>query len=117
MAPAQMGAHVQLETETENYWYIIPVCLKHSMIAPSLEIDDATVLVSTNVNETCGKQMPVGNILLDDLLTTAPPKVVIPEEPKTTAKELREKAASDTNLYYSKRKLKRVEPPALGMMY
>jgi hypothetical protein len=117
MARPQLGAHVQLECETENYWYIIPVCLKHSTTADSLEIDDATVLASAHVNETCGKQMPLGNVSPDDMPVTVAPNIVTQEKEKVTAKELRERAASDTNRYYSKRKVRRVEPPELGLMY
>jgi hypothetical protein len=116
-AKPQLGAHVQLEYETENYWYIIPVCLKHSISAPSLEIDDSTALASAHVNETCGKQMSIGNIFPDEVPVTIPTTVVTQETEKVTVKELRERAASDTNRYYSKRKIRRVEPPALGLMY
>jgi hypothetical protein len=61
MGKPELGAHVQKDSSTDGNWYIIPLCVKHSMRAASLEIADTTTLVSAHVNETCGKQMPLGN--------------------------------------------------------
>ncbi len=62
MGKPQLGAHVQKEDATENDWFIIPLCVKHSMRAESLEIVDTTILVSAHVSETCARQMPIGNV-------------------------------------------------------
>ena len=69
MAKPQLGAHVQKDSSTDTTWYIIPLCVKHSIRAASLEICDTTALVSAHVNETCAKQMPIGNVWPHDLQT------------------------------------------------
>jgi hypothetical protein len=117
MATPQLGAHVQIDNETENYWYIIPLCLKHSISATSLEIDDATVLVSAHVIENCGKQMPIGNIQPQDLPATIATNPMMHEQEKAKAQDLRGRSDTEMLRVYGKPKVRREEPPALGLMY
>jgi hypothetical protein len=52
---AVVGALVQKDSNTDNNWYIIPVCNKHNKEAAIIEIYPGTNLVSANVSKTCGK--------------------------------------------------------------
>jgi hypothetical protein len=61
MAKPELGAHVQKDDLDDTNWYIIPLCVKHSIRAEFLEIADTTIFVSAHVSETCGKQLPLGN--------------------------------------------------------
>jgi hypothetical protein len=63
----ELGAHVQKDSSTDTDWYIIPLCVKHSIKAESLEILDTTVFVSAHVSETCVKQRPIGDALPHEL--------------------------------------------------
>ncbi len=51
----EVGAHVQKDSYTDKSWYIIPLCQTHNKADGPLDIDDSVVLVSANVDETCGK--------------------------------------------------------------
>lgn len=53
MHRAEVGAHVQ-KANGSNRWYIAPFCSSHNNKTYSLEISDATKLVSANRSETCG---------------------------------------------------------------
>ncbi len=50
-----VGAHVQKGNSTDSSWYIVPLCKGHNAeTGKSLTLVDAVVLVSANVDETCG---------------------------------------------------------------
>jgi len=70
LAKPELGAHVQRDSSTDSNWYIIPLCVKHSIQAASLEIADTTTFVSAHVSETCARQMPIGNVWLRELVAT-----------------------------------------------
>lgn len=118
MTAPQLGVHVQIENETENYWWIIPLCLKHSVSAASLEIDDSTVLVSAHVIENCGKPVPVAEAVEPQgLPKQSAPDTTNYEKDLARAKELR--GHSDTTTFRSrgKRKARQEDPPALELTY
>lgn len=52
---AAVGAHVQKDSATDRAWYIIPLCDGHNKKADEMELSGTPILVSANVNETCGK--------------------------------------------------------------
>ena len=47
----EAGAHVQ--KESDNNWYIIPLCNSCNKLSDSLDVSDATIFVSANTSETC----------------------------------------------------------------
>ena len=65
-----LGAHVQKDDSSDTNWYIIPLCVKHSIKARFLKIGDTTTFVSAHVNDTCAKQLPIGNAWPHELLAT-----------------------------------------------
>ena len=75
MGKPELGAHVQKDISTDTNWYIIPLCVKHSIRAEFLEIADTTIFVSAQVADTCAKQLPLGNVgaleLRETLLTNS----------------------------------------------
>lgn len=53
-----VGAHVQLDSKTDNNWYILPLCNKHN--SPSsgiMEVSDNYKYVSANKSKTCDKKL------------------------------------------------------------
>lgn len=50
----EVGAHVQKDSETDNNWYILPLCKKHNKQSESLEICQEVSFASANINNTCG---------------------------------------------------------------
>lgn len=70
MAKAELGAHVQKDCDTDTNWYIIPLCVKHSLRADFLEISETAILVSAHVADTCGRQRPIGHVWPHELRTT-----------------------------------------------
>jgi len=50
-----VGAHVQKDDSNNKSWYIIPFCEHHNKKTEEIEVWSSTILVSANVNETCGK--------------------------------------------------------------
>jgi hypothetical protein len=60
MAKPELGAHVQKDDPSDTNWYIVPLCIKHSIRAEFLEVADTTTLVSAHVADTCAKQLPIG---------------------------------------------------------
>lgn len=55
MQKPEVGAHVQKDSSTDKSWYIVPFCQKcNKETGKSLTVGDSTVLVSANVNNTCG---------------------------------------------------------------
>jgi hypothetical protein len=117
MGAAQLGAHVQKDCASDSGWYILPLCVKHSMRAALLEISDTTLLVSADVNETCGKQMPIGNVCLEELRVTIATNASKYEKDVAKAQEKRGVAVGAMPRLYGKRRIGRVEPPALRLMY
>ena len=52
---ATVGAHVQKSTPLDQSWYIIPLCKGHNnRKGEEIELYGSPVLVSANVNKTCG---------------------------------------------------------------
>ncbi len=52
---AEVGAHVQKDTNADNNWYIVPLCKKHNAEkSKTIEVSDDTSLVPANVSNTCG---------------------------------------------------------------
>lgn len=49
-----VGAHVQMDSSSDNSWYIFPLCKTHNVATESLEVSDDYKLVSANVSQTCG---------------------------------------------------------------
>ena len=48
------GAHVQ-KCNSDMNWYIVPLCKQHNKSLGEIEVDDLTVLIPANIQETCGK--------------------------------------------------------------
>jgi len=117
MGKPQLGAHVQKDDVTDIRWHIIPLCVKHSMRAASLEIVDTTILVSAHVNETCGKQMPIGNVRPYDLQATIETSALKRETDSAMAQGWLARSHRVTPRLYGKRKAGREEAPALRLMY
>ncbi len=52
---AEVGAHVQKESGSDNKWYIAPFCVEHNnMKDQTLEVRILTYLAPANVATTCG---------------------------------------------------------------
>lgn len=117
MRAPQLGAHVQKASATDSGWYIIPLCVTHSIRASSLEIADATPMVSAHVNETCAKQMPIGNVWPDELAATIATDALKYEPDYALTRDWRSYIHRPTARLYGKRKASRVEPPALHPTY
>jgi len=117
MGMPQLGAHVQTDSVTDSDWYIIPLCVKHSIRAASLEIEDTTTLVSAHVSETCGKQMPIGNFWPNELRATMAMNGSKNETNIGKVQDWLRRFSPVTTRLYGKRKAGRQEPPALRLMY
>jgi hypothetical protein len=53
----QVGAHVQVESDVDKNWYIIPLCRTHGgRTGEGLTVPDWLPLVSADVVETCGRE-------------------------------------------------------------
>ncbi|HEY3863628.1 MAG TPA: hypothetical protein VGO59_17270 [Verrucomicrobiae bacterium] len=63
LAKPVLGAHVQKDSAGDMKWYIIPLCVKHSIRSEFLEIAEHTTFVSAHVGDTCCKHHPLGTIL------------------------------------------------------
>ena len=70
MGKPELGAHVQKDSSTDTNWYIIPLCVKHSIKAEIIEVADVTIFVSAQVADTCAKQLPIGNFRPQELRET-----------------------------------------------
>src|ERR1700744_3352175 len=70
MEKPQLGAHVQVADPDDPRWYIVPVCLKHSVKSSFMEISDTTILISAYVGDTCAREMPIGDISPAELKET-----------------------------------------------
>jgi hypothetical protein len=116
MVKPQLGAHVQRDSLTDSNWYIIPLCIKHSIRAASLEIANTTPLVSAQVNDTCAQQMPVGNVS-SRALQAALATNAFETESDTTAMHAMDIARRFTPGLYGKEKPARREPPTLRVHY
>jgi hypothetical protein len=116
MARPQLGAHVQRDDATDPNWYIIPLCVKHSIRAASLEIVGTSTLVLAHVSETCGKQMPIGNAWPHELKAALGSNIFRAESDTAIVHWTGESKRIMPKLY-SKRKPGHHEPPALTVMY
>ena len=67
MRKPELGGHVQKDDSADTNWYIIPLCVKHSIKAEFLEIVDTTTFVSAHVNDTCAKPLSLGNTWINDV--------------------------------------------------
>ena len=58
-----VGAHVQKDSASDSKWYILPLCHKHdAKIGESPVVNDNVELVSTDLEETCGRgRKSIGN--------------------------------------------------------
>jgi hypothetical protein len=117
MGKPQLGAHVQKDDPDDDNWYIIPLCVKHSIRAASLEIVDSTILVSAHVNETCARQMPIGNLWPRDLEATLATNALKYETDTAKGLDARGNAHRIAVRLYGKRKAGRAELPALSITY
>jgi len=117
MAKPQLGAHVQRDSATDISWYIVPLCVKHSIRAASLEILDSTPLVSAHVNDTCGKQMPIGNVWPHELEATFAASAVKFETEMIAARNPLGLSTRGTPGRCDKRKPTRDQHPVLRLTY
>lgn len=115
MEKPQLGGHVQKDSVTDGNWYIIALCVKHSIRAASLEIVDTTKLVSAHVNETCARQMPIGNVWPHELRETIATSAVKCETDRAGAQNGPGAGNRARPRLYGKRKAGRVESPALRL--
>jgi len=53
--PSEVGVEVQLDKSDDQCWHIIPFCNSHNKLSTTVEIKNSTVLVSANIERTCGK--------------------------------------------------------------
>ena len=53
--PSEVGVEVQLDKSADQSWHIIPFCNLHNKLSTAFEIKSSTVLVSANIESTCGK--------------------------------------------------------------
>lgn len=51
-----VGAHVQLDSYTDNNWYIYPLCNSHNVRGGTLDVSNSFNLVRANKAETCDKK-------------------------------------------------------------
>jgi len=57
--PAEIGAHVQKDTDSDPNWYVIPLCSAHgAKIGESISLLGTVVLVPTKICEHPGPQHP-----------------------------------------------------------
>jgi hypothetical protein len=103
MGRPELGAHVQKDGSTDSNWYIIPLCVKHSIRAEFIEVADTTTFVSAQVNNTCAKQLPIGNVLAQDLRETLATNA-LSRGNDAKAKDWLDQATSATTRLYGKRK-------------
>lgn len=53
---AEVGAHVQKDSDLDRNWYIVPLCRQHNALTnQSIDIWDDVQLIHANVSDTCGK--------------------------------------------------------------
>ena len=117
MGKPELGAHVQKDSSTDTTWYIIPLCVKHSIRAESLEIADTTILVSAHVNDTCARQLPIGNVWPYELRQTLARNAQCLGPEAAKMQDWLERAASAKTRPCGKRKEKPPEPLPLLAMY
>jgi hypothetical protein len=117
MATPQLGAHVQMDNVRDSDWYIVPLCIKHSFSAMSLEVDDSTILVSAHPSDTCAKQMPIGDIGPRELPVAIATSALMHEQELARAKDLRNGGDTEMLRVYGKPKPRREEAPVLGSTY
>jgi hypothetical protein len=112
MGKPELGAHVQKDGSTDTDWYIIPLCVKHSIKAESLEIVDTTIFVSAHVSESCAKQLPIGGALPQEVRSAMALDALQNGADIGKAQGAPGHASSSTTLLYFLRKERPKEPPA-----
>jgi hypothetical protein len=55
MSSPETGAHVR--TAQSQQWYIVPLCHVHSHLDQFFVLSEGAVLVSANINTTCGEKL------------------------------------------------------------
>jgi hypothetical protein len=53
--PSEIGVEVQLDKSADDFWHIVPFCDLHNKPSAAFEIKSSAVLVSSNIESTCGK--------------------------------------------------------------
>jgi len=117
MGKPELGAHVQKDSSTETNWYIIPVCVKHSVKAEFLEIVDATTFVSAHVNDTCEKQAPISNAWPGELRETMATNTLKQGANVVPAQDWFDHGDTATFRLHGKRKEKQEKQAALWVTY
>jgi hypothetical protein len=117
MGKPELGAHVQKDSSTDTNWYIIPLCIKHSVKTEFLEVADTTTLVSAHVNDTCAKQLPIGNVWPHELRTTLTINGLKHGPDSAKLQDWLDRAAAAGCRLHSKRKDRPPALPVLRVMY
>jgi hypothetical protein len=117
MHKPELGAHVQKDSPTDTNWYIIPLCIKHSIRAESLEIADTTVLVSAHVGETCAQPLPIGNVWHHDLRNSLATNGLTLGAETTKVQDWLDHATSAKSRLEAKRKPRPEDIPQLTPMF
>jgi integrase len=108
---------VQKDSATDTNWYIIPLCVKHSIKAECLEIADTTTFASAHVGESCAKLLPIGNVWPHELRATLATNALRHGADSGQVQDWIDHAISAPIRLYAKRKERPAEHPALRGMY
>jgi hypothetical protein len=117
MARPELGAHVQKDSSTDTNWYIIPLCVQHSIKAEYLEISDTTNFVSAHLGDTCARQLPIGNVWLNDLRTSMAANALMHGNDAAQVQDWLDHAVSAANRNCVKRKERPQEITPLKTIY
>jgi hypothetical protein len=109
MRKPELGAHVQKDSDTDTNWYIIPLCVKHSIKAEFLEIVDTATFVSAHVNDTCAKPLPLGNTWLHDMRESLAASALRHGVDTAEARDWQDHIISAATQHQEKRKEKQAE--------
>jgi integrase len=117
MGKPELGAHVQKDSASDTNWYIIPLCVKHSIKAEFLEIADTTAFVSAQVGDTCAKQLPIGHVWPHELRETLAANAVKHMADGAKAQDWLDHATAPANRLHGKRQHRHEKPPPLRLVY
>jgi integrase len=117
MGKPELGAHVQKDSPTDTHWYIIPLCVKHSIRAEFIEIADTTAFVSTQVADTCARQLPIGNVRQEDLRETFAANALKRGPEAAQTQDWLDHAVSASTRLYAKRQQQPQKPLPFMTMY
>jgi hypothetical protein len=117
MGKPELGAHVQKDSSTDTNWYIIPLCVKHSIRAEFLDIVDTTIFVSAHVDDTCEKQAPLGHAWPGELREIMPANTLRQGVNIVQAQDWRDHGDTATFRLHGKRKEKQDKSPPLRATY